>query len=122
MADAELGYLQVIHQTAKGGAIMSRSTTQNSDGTSTTSEKFSRPEWTAAAWCLERRSPEKWGRRQVEVVGSDGAPLEIRISWADAIKETLKVEEVRRQEREPIDVGGDGDSSTKLLTSGDDSD
>lgn len=97
LADAELGYLSVIHKAAKGGSVVSRITTQNDDGTSTTSEKFSRSEWTAAAWCLERRSPEKWGRRQVEVVGSDGSPLEIKISWADAIRETLKLKEERRE-------------------------
>lgn len=33
-----------------------------------------RPEWTAAAWLLERRMKRKYGR-QLEVTGADGAPL-----------------------------------------------
>lgn len=28
--------------------------------------KFDQPNWTAAAWYLERRWPERWGRRKVE--------------------------------------------------------
>ena len=35
-------------------------------------------QWAAAAWKLERRSPEKWGRRRVEVTGADGVPVAVR--------------------------------------------
>ena len=32
--------------------------------------------WAAAAWRLERRHPDQWGRRLVEVSGRDGGPIE----------------------------------------------
>lgn len=32
--------------------------------------------WQAAAWLLERKHPERWGRRdRMEVTGKDGAPV-----------------------------------------------
>lgn len=35
-----------------------------------------RPEWTAAAWLLERRKPDKYAKRfYSEITGKDGAPL-----------------------------------------------
>lgn len=34
--------------------------------------------WTAAAWWLERRFPERWGRRdRVEHTGAGGGPIEV---------------------------------------------
>ena len=33
--------------------------------------------WTAAAWKLERKYPELFGKRQVEITGAGGAPLAI---------------------------------------------
>jgi hypothetical protein len=102
-AEAELGLLGVVTRSAKGSHVVARSVVDNPDGTTTTSEKFSRPEWQAAAWCLERRHPEKWGRRQVEMVGADGGRLEVKLSWSDAIKETFaKVEQDRRQEKDIV--------------------
>jgi len=99
MANGELGYLGVIAKAAKGGLVIGRSVTHHEDGTSTTVEKYARPEWTAAAWALERKNPERWGRRQVEVVGKDGKPLEVKHSWADAIKETFaQVQEDRKED------------------------
>lgn len=37
------------------------------------------PVWQAAAWRLERRYPEKWGRRRIEVTGADGAPVRAQV-------------------------------------------
>ena len=35
-------------------------------------------QWTASAWMLERKHPERWGRRERrEITGADGAPIEI---------------------------------------------
>ncbi len=56
--------------------------------------------WTAAAWRLERKHPERWGRRdRTEVTGKDGGPIEI----ADA-RERLAAKlsdlAARQQERE----------------------
>jgi hypothetical protein len=33
-------------------------------------------QWQAAAWILERRYPEHFGRRQLEVTGSGGGPIQ----------------------------------------------
>ena len=33
-------------------------------------------EWQAAAWKLERRYPQDYGRRQLEVTGRDGGPIQ----------------------------------------------
>lgn len=32
--------------------------------------------WQAAAWRLERRFPERWGRRKLEISGPDGGPIQ----------------------------------------------
>lgn len=32
-------------------------------------------QWQAAAWMLERRWPEEWGRRRLEITGQDGEPV-----------------------------------------------
>lgn len=34
--------------------------------------------WTAAAWYLERKHPERWGRRRLEITGPEGDPIELR--------------------------------------------
>jgi hypothetical protein len=35
-------------------------------------------QWTASAWMLERKHPDRWGRRdRREITGADGAPIEI---------------------------------------------
>ena len=40
--------------------------------------------WTAAAWWLERKYPERWGRKERhEVTGRDGGDMMIRVVYAD---------------------------------------
>jgi hypothetical protein len=41
-------------------------------------------EWQAAAWKLERRYPQMYGRRVQEMQGKDGGPLAIVVQYADA--------------------------------------
>jgi len=43
--------------------------------------------WTAAAWLLERRFPETYGRRMVEVMGKDGGPIEVDVQAAELLAE-----------------------------------
>lgn len=38
-------------------------------------------EWTAAAWKLERRYPDVYGKRTVEVSGKDGGPVVLRVVY-----------------------------------------
>ena len=33
--------------------------------------------WTAAAWILERRFPDRWGRKRIELTGADGNSINV---------------------------------------------
>ena len=40
--------------------------------------------WQADAWYLERKYPDKFGRRdRVELAGDPNAPVEIQLNWSD---------------------------------------
>lgn len=40
--------------------------------------------WQADAWYLERKYPDKFGRRdRVELTGDPNAPVEIQLNWSD---------------------------------------
>jgi transposase len=39
--------------------------------------------WQAAAWKLERRYPQMYGRQALEVTGQGGGPLKIEVAWTD---------------------------------------
>lgn len=48
-----------------------------------TGEYTVKPQWQAAAWRLERKNPERWGRRdatKVELTGADGGPVEMNVT------------------------------------------
>lgn len=49
--------------------------------------------WQAAAWRLERKSPERWGRRRVEVTGPAGGPIQTKstIDLSKATDEQLRI-------------------------------
>ena len=90
MATSELGDLGVIAKSAQGKHVVETRTvtTKDDNGNDVVEkiEKHAKPEWTAAAWRLERRNPKRWARRQhVELSGDeDGAP--IAVSLVDAFK------------------------------------
>jgi hypothetical protein len=60
--DAEALAVGSIRQVAKGGVVVERVATTDKQGRTVVTEKFSRPEWTAWAWWLERKFPEAWGK------------------------------------------------------------
>ena len=45
--------------------------------------------WQAAAWLLERRWPEKFGRQRHEITGADGGPVEVQTDEAQKVKDRL---------------------------------
>jgi hypothetical protein len=60
--------------------------------------------WQADAWYLERRYPERWGKRiQQEVTGKDGGPLEY----------VQRVQELTDSELERIILGRGGTGTTQ---------
>ena len=43
--------------------------------------------WQADAWVLERKYPDKFGRRdRLELSGDPNAPIEIELNWSDGAK------------------------------------
>ncbi len=85
MAEGEIGALGVVAKVAAGGVLLSRKTTSMPGGGTVVEEKHARPEWTAAAWMLERRHPKKYGRlMRTEISGPDSGP--VSMTWVDAVK------------------------------------
>ena len=41
----------------------------------------SRDTWQAAAWWLERRAPDRWGRQRQEITGKDGGEIKVKIVY-----------------------------------------
>jgi hypothetical protein len=52
------GLLAIGH----GGIVIERTTRTDRDGNPVVTEKYSRPEWTALAWWLERMSAKDWAK------------------------------------------------------------
>ena len=79
MADCELRDLETIGLFARGlpVEIHHEKTTVDAHGHTSTETKVERRierHWTAAAWRLERKHPERWGRK-MELSGPGGEPL-----------------------------------------------
>lgn len=62
-ADLQISMLSVLTDATKGGAVVAETTTERPDGTVVTNTKYSAPQWTPAAWILERRFPQEFGRQ-----------------------------------------------------------
>ena len=75
-AEWEQEQVEAIRETAQGGQLLSRTTTERKDGSTVLTETYTRPEWTARAWLLERKAYERWGKRERhELTGADGDRL-----------------------------------------------
>lgn len=106
-ADAEVFDLALIRKAATGE--------KDEDG-----EYTVKPQWQAAAWRLERKNPERWGRRdstKVELTGADGGPVDVRVSLGvddTAIMGLALALEARQREAEVRELE-DGGSSVNWL-------
>ncbi|MDP3937833.1 MAG: hypothetical protein Q8R92_06825 [Deltaproteobacteria bacterium] len=79
-AEDELRRIALIAKAGTGGEVSYRRTTTKADGAVVTEERLLAPEWTANAWHLERKHPERWGRKErVEHTGKDGGPIDARV-------------------------------------------
>lgn len=91
-AEAVDSRLGIIEKCAAGGWTRTKTVTKIRDGQvveSVTTEETATPEWTAAAWLLERRRPADFGRR-VEVTGAGGTPLIPKEDRIDALAAALE--------------------------------
>lgn len=92
--EAELRRLAVIERAAAGGAVVTRTVEKrDANGTlleRTTTTETLRPEWTAAAWWLERKRWRDYGRRRVELTGAEGRDLIPSRERADNIADALE--------------------------------
>lgn len=94
---AEMDDLATLAELAAGGAEHVTTTTKrDSNGNvveHTTKVERLAPNAAVLTWRLERRHPERWGRRRIEVTGPDGeaVPVDVRVAgivaaaraWAD---------------------------------------
>jgi hypothetical protein len=62
-ASDELRRMGRLEQAARGGQVLSEKIVHYADGRTVTERQYTRPEWTADAWVLERTRPEQYGRR-----------------------------------------------------------
>lgn len=100
-ADWEAQRLAVIQRCAQGGATTTRTTERWAADPEvpgrqrlverTVTTDTMRPEWTAAAWQLERRAWQRYGRRTaMELTGANGAPLMGAAEQASSLAESLR--------------------------------
>lgn len=91
-AEAVAARLRCIDDAAKGGWVKRKTVTRTKgdEVEVTVTEETVAPEWQAAAWMLERRRPELFGRRTLEITGKDGAPLVPKDERADSMAAALE--------------------------------
>lgn len=100
LADVELADLQCVMKHAQGFETKKKVSYKKGDRVIEEREETTvRREWQAAAWRLERRFPERWGRRQrTELTGPDGEPLAPMVNQTQVF---MRLPENGRRDPEP---------------------
>lgn len=91
--EAVAARLAIIERAGEGGWVRRKTVTKtNAAGEvleTVTTEETAAPEWTAAAWTLERRRKQEYARH-LEVTGAGGQPLVPKADRAAALAEALE--------------------------------
>lgn len=86
IADFEALNAALIQKAAQGGSVVKRRTITRRDGTTEVEETFTHSEWTAAAWLLERRLAEQWGRKETLLILQKAAEEAAAMDKDDALR------------------------------------
>jgi hypothetical protein len=79
---AETARVERIQEAGIGGKLIKVTTRTLRNGTEVKEEFYSQPQWPADMTILERRHPERWGRRQ-EITGKGGGPVVFKVVTDD---------------------------------------
>ncbi|KKK75903.1 hypothetical protein LCGC14_2869070, partial [marine sediment metagenome] len=83
-SDAEARRVERIEQAGIGGGLIRRRTTTTKDGTEILDEQYAQPNWLADMTHLERRHPDRWGRKDRTRIDVSGK-VEHRITQVETI-------------------------------------
>ena len=82
-AKQEVHCLDVINKASLGQFVVTTVKTIRKDGTIAETTKYAPPHWPAAAWLLERKYPDRYGRRdRMEMSSLNGGPIRLELTKA----------------------------------------
>lgn len=88
-----------IRAASRGGELVRETTVTRPNGTAVTTREYSRPDWTSAAWYLERKYPDLWGRRErvdrSVRAEAEKVAKELGVSTEEFLAEVQKAHEAR---------------------------
>lgn len=117
--EARRALLGVADKVAKGGLtrtevtkkVLHRETEDPETGRlveTTTKTVDVLPDGRMLSWMLERRWPEDYGRRRVEITGADGGAVQIEDNGSAVAKLRAAIEEIREAKTEDAAANGNG--------------
>lgn len=114
-AEWETGTNDLLHKLGQGGLETTVTTTKtNGDGEvieTTSKVEYTLPNDRVLTWRLERRHPDRYGRRTVEVTGPDGGPIqgELQVSAKESLLASIAAMSGRLTAEPEVDVEDDVD-------------
>ena len=83
-----------VQRVALGGEIISKITVIKPDGTRIVRERWAPPNFKAAAWWLERKYPDVWGRASRRIDHRTERPGESQLIWIhDRIRREMEAQD-----------------------------